>query len=152
MCFLAQTDKEVAHLLNKESRNRGWIYFRMVRCLYMTHIQKKESGNSFESDDFIRVIRAVGKLALETLLSEDPQMVSKEEVIKKVGEDVFTWGLLIGEEDVDIFTDETKHILVTFGHRSIEEFFGAFYFILRLSEGKTIDSLLGGDCVIFGFS
>ena len=88
MCFLVQTDEEVGRLLKKESGNRGWIYFRMVRCLFMAHIEKKESKNSFDRDEFIRVVRSVGKLAWETLLSKDPQMVSKEEVIKKVGEDV----------------------------------------------------------------
>ena len=73
-------------------------------------------------------------------------MVSKEEVIRIVGEDVFAWGLLIGDEDADRLTDETKHILVTFAHRSIQEFFGAFYLILSLSEGEAIVSLLCGDC------
>ena len=55
------------------------------------------------------------------------------------------WGLLIGDDDADRLTDETKHILVTFAHRSIQEFFGAFFFILILNEGKTIESLLSGD-------
>ena len=73
-------------------------------------------------------------------------MVSKEKVIEEVGNEVFEWGLLIGDEDADRLTDETKHILVTFAHQSIQEFFGAFYFILSLSEGEEIVSLLGGDC------
>ena len=42
MCFLVQTDEQVGRLLKKDSRNRGWIYFRMVRCLFMAHVVKKK--------------------------------------------------------------------------------------------------------------
>ena len=125
------------------SRHRGWIYFRMVRCLYMAHAKKR--GVSFEQNDFVRVVKSVGKLAWQTLLSGNP-MFRKEDVIREVGEEVFEWGLLIGDEDSEGLSDETADILVNFAHRSIQEFFGAFYFILRLSEGETIDSLLGDDC------
>ena len=37
-------------------------------------------------------------------------------------------------------------MFVTFPHRSIQEFLGAFYFILMLSAGESIESLLGSDC------
>ena len=121
MCFLLKKDKDAASYLNR-SEQKGLFYFRMVRCLYM----------------------AYGKLAWETLMSGNP-MFRKEEVIREVGAEVFEWGLLIGNEDPEGLSDETADILVTFAHRSIEEFFGSVYFILRLSEGETIDSLLGGD-------
>ena len=41
-------------------------------------------------------------------------MFRKEEVIREAGPDVFEWGLLIGDEDPEGLSDETKDILVTF--------------------------------------
>ena len=98
-------------------------------------------GKDFVSSDFVRAVRTVGKLAWQTLMSENPMFRKGE-----LGLEVFTYGLLIGDEDPEGLSDETADILVTFAHRSIQEFFGAFYFILSLSEGETIVSLLGGDC------
>ena len=147
-CFLVQNDSEVRISMSKREQ-KGWIYFRMVlyfrmvRCLYMAYVKK--IGKDFVSSDFVRAVRAVGKLAWQTLLSGD-LMFRKEDVIKEVGPEVFEWGLLIGDEDAEGLSDETADILLTFAHRSIHEFFGAFYFILSLSEGETIDSLLGDDC------
>ena len=138
MGFLVKNDNEVVISLSK-SGQKGWIYFRMVRCLYMTYVKK--IGKDFMFNDFVRAVRAVGKLAWETLLSGD-LMFRKGEF----GLEVFAYGLLIGDEDPEGLSDETKDILITFAHRSIQEFFGAFYFILSLSEGETIVSLLGGDC------
>ena len=142
MCFLVKTDKDAASYLSR-SEQRGLFYFRMVRCLYMAYVENKKV--QFEPSAFVKAVREVGKMAWQTLLSGNP-MFRKEEVIREAGPDVFEWGLLIGDEDPEGLSDETKDILVTFAHRSIHEFFGAFYFILSLSEGKTIDSLLGGDC------
>ena len=88
---------------------------------------------------------SVGKLAWQTLLSGNP-MLRKGDVKRELGPEVFNWGLLIGNENADKLTDVAFNILVTFAHQSIEEFFGSVYFILRLSEGETIESLLGGDC------
>ena len=39
--------------------------------------------------------------------------------------------------------DETADIYVTFPHRSVQEFLGAFYFIVMLNGGETIESLTG---------
>ena len=139
MCFLVKNENDFQTLLNK-SEQKGWIYFRMVRCLYITYVQK--IGKNFVPSDFVRAVRTVGKLAWQTLLSENP-MFRKEEL----GLEVFASGLLIGDEDPEGLSDETADILVTFAHRSIQEFFGAFYFILSLSEGESIDSLLGADCL-----
>ena len=102
-------------------------------------------GKDFVSSDFVKAVRGVGKLAWQTLLSGNP-MFRKEKVIRAAGPDVFEWGLLIGDEDPEGLSDETADILITFAHRSIQEFFGAFYFILSLSERKSMVSLLGGDC------
>ena len=39
MCFLVKNENDFQTLLNK-SEQKGWIYFRMVRCLYMTYVKK----------------------------------------------------------------------------------------------------------------
>ena len=49
-------------------------------------------------------------------------------------------GLLIGNEDM--INHLIADVLITFPHRSIQEFLGAFYFVLMLSTGASIDSLL----------
>ena len=142
MCFLLKKDKDAVSYLSR-SEHKGLFYFRMVRCLYMSYVENKKI--KFESSALIEAVRTVGKLAWQTLLSGNP-MFRKEEVIREVGAEVFEWGLLIGDEDPEGLSDETADILVTFAHRSIQEFLCAFYFILSLSEGEPIDSLLGGDC------
>ena len=97
---------------------------------------------------FSKIFMSVGKLAWLMLKSGD-QMFRKGDIVREVGPEVFKWGLLIGDEDADKLTDETADILVTFAHRSILEFFWAFHFILRLSKGESMDSLLGGKDPIF---
>ena len=139
MCFLCLNDDDAARYL-KKSEQKGFIYFRMIRCLYMTYV-KKLGIRSFEPSDFITAVRSVGKLAWKTLLSGN-LMFRKGEL----GLEVFAYGLVVGDEDPEGFSDETADILVTFAHRSIQEFFGSAFFILSLSEGESIDSLVGGDC------
>ena len=63
-------------------------------------------------------------------------------MIKDVGPDAFDYGLLIGHDDFRLIRDETADIYVTFPDRIIQEFLGAFYFIMMLNEGQSIESLL----------
>ena len=139
MCFLVENDEGVSDLFSR-SEQRGKIYYRLIRCLYVSYLKKRDT--KFDNSHFVEAIKSVGKLAWQTLLSGD-LMFRKEDVIKKVGSDVFEWGLLIGDEDPEGLSDETADILVTFAHRSIQQFFGAFYFILMLSEGESVNSLVG---------
>ena len=143
MCFLVQNDAGVSDLFSR-SEQRGKIYYRLIRCLYVSYLKKQDI--EFDNSHFVEAveaIRSVGKLAWQTLLSGD-LMFRKEEVIREVGPEAFEWGLLIGDEDPEGLSDETADILVNFAHRSIQQFFGAFYFILRLSKGESVNSLVGG--------
>ena len=139
MCFLVKKDKEASGLFRKPE-NRGVIYFRMARCLYLACVKKGK--DSSQHREFIETLTSFGELAWKTLLSGE-EMFRKEDVIREVGEDAFDLGFLIGDEESDNL-DETADILITFAHRSIQQFFAAFYVILRLSEGDSIDSLLDG--------
>ena len=98
-----------------------------------------------KDNEFHDVLMKLGKLAFKTLLSGNP-LLGRSQVIKDVGPEAFDYGLLIGHEDFRLIRDETADIFVTFLHRSLQEFLGAFYFILMLNEGESVESLLGSDC------
>ena len=136
MCFLVENDAGVSDLFSR-SEQRGKIYYRLIRCLYVSYLKKRDT--KFDNSHFIEAIKSVGKLAWQTLMSGDPMFRKGE-----LGVQVFAYGLLIGDEDPEGLSDETADILVTFAHRSIQQFFGAFYFILMLSEGDSVNSLWDG--------
>ena len=114
----------------------GEIYSRMIHCLYKKFTIHSNIEYNFK--EFVRTISKIGKLAYETLLSGNP-LLQRSQVIKDVGADAFNYGLLIGHEDFRLIRDETADIYVTFPHRSIQEFLGAFYYILMLDSGKSVD-------------
>ena len=140
MCILVREDDID---LSSRKMPTGEIYARMVRCLYKKYLIRK--GRDFEASRFAEVMKLLGSLALTTLLSGNP-FFKRTDVIREVGDDAFDYGLLIGHEDFRLIRDETADILITFAHRSIQEFFGSFCFIQKLTDGSTIDSLLGVDC------
>ena len=140
MCLLVREDDID---LSSETIDTGEIYTRMVRCLYKKFTIRKDI--EYEHASLLKTITNIGKLAFETLLSGNP-LLRRSQVTKDVGPDAFDYGLLIGHEDFRLIRDETADIFVTFPHRSIQEFLGAFYFILMLNAGENIKSLLGPDC------
>ena len=94
-------------------------------------------GIKFEISSLVKVLMSLGKLALETLLSGEP-LLERSKIIEQVGEDVFEYGLLIGQDGFSLTRDMTVDILVTFPHRSLQEFLGAFYFIFSLGKKQTM--------------
>ncbi len=92
---------------------------------------------------FCDTLKRVGKLAWETLISGNPLM-RRGKVIKEVGENAFDLGLLIGHGDLRMVRDVTADILVTWPHKTIQEFCGAFYFVMALSEDSSLKSLICG--------
>ena len=142
LSFLCLLVREENIYISGSSVETGEIYTRMIQCLYKKFVIR--TGRKFEMPSFFQTLRLVGKLALRTLLSGNP-LFKKSDVIKDVGSEAFDYGLLIGNEDFRLTRDATADILVTFPHQSILEFLCAFYFILMLSEGKAIESLLGAD-------
>ena len=140
LCLLVREDD-----IDLSSRDMctGEIYIRMVRCLYKKYLIRK--GRQFKESRFGAVMTLIGNLALKTLLSRKA-LFKRTDVIRKVGDDAFDYGLLIGHEDFRLIRDETADILIAFAHRSIQEFLGSFCFIQKLTDGSTIDSLLGVDC------
>ena len=133
LCLLVREDPDID--LSDTSISKGEIYFRMVQCLYKKFTIRK--GIKFEKSSLITVLLSIGKLALETLLSGNP-LLERSKIIEEVGEDVFEYGLLIGQDGFSLTRDMAADILVTFPHRSLQEFLGAFYFILSLGKKQTV--------------
>ena len=137
LSFICILVKENALELPDKTMPMGEIYTRMIQCLYKKFTLRREI--EFDQAEFARVVGLVGKLAWETLLSGDP-FFKRSRVKREVGKDAFDYGFLIGNED--LIGDVRADILITFAHRSIHEFFGAFFFVLQLIEGSDIGSIL----------
>ena len=139
MCILV---RETELDLTSKKMSHGEIYTKMIRCLYKKFCIRK--NYKFDVKKFCRAASSVGKLALETLVSGHP-FFKRSRVIEQVGKDAFDYGFLIGNEDMiqHLTTDILIDILITFPHRSIQEFLGAFFFVWMIGDGVRVDSLLG---------
>ena len=69
--------------LGDKTITKGEIYFRMVRCLYKKYVIRKDK--EYSEKEFSNSLRSVGKLALDTLVSQNP-LLQRKEVIGKVGQ------------------------------------------------------------------
>ena len=139
-CFLV-AEKEID--LSDKTISMGDIYIRLVKCLYKKFTIRKNM--EFEEQNFFCILKSVGQLALQTLMSNN-SLLRKKEVLRVVGDFAFDYGLFAGHEDLRLFDDLTADVYVSYAHRSLEEFFGSFGFIQALSEGKTCEDILGSDC------
>ena len=145
MCVLMNDAKGLN--LKSSTMPHGEIYMRMIQCLYKKFCFRKK--RKFNDRIFFQVLVSLGKLAFETLVSGDP-LFERSRVVEEVGEEVFDYGLLIGNEDM--INHLIADILITFPHRSIQEFLGAFYFVQILCSKSSVDSLLkqkGAELVLF---
>ena len=129
LCVLVRED-EID--LSSSGMHIGEIYYRMVRCLYKKFTIRE--GIDFENGTFYEIIKLIGELAFETLLSGNP-MFQRKKVTTKVGMYAFDYGLLIGHEDAHkLFRDETADIYITFLHQSLQEFLVFFYFVRMMDQ------------------
>ena len=134
MCILV---RETELDLTRKTMSHGEIYTRMMQCLYKKFCNR--TNIKFEHENFFKVITSLGKLALEALVT-GYSLFQRSRVVEEVDEEVFDYGLLIGNEDM--IRHLVADILITFPHRSIQELLGAFYFVLMLGAGASVDSLL----------
>ena len=137
LSFLCILSREENIDLSGKTIDTGEIYTRMVLCLYKKFTIRK--GIDFDNQSFMKIVRSVGKLAYEMLLSEN-YLLKRSDIIREVGQLAFDIGLFIGHEDFRLIRDETADIFVTFPHRSLQEFLGAFYFIFMLNEEIVMES------------
>ena len=137
ICLLVREENISLH---KERFEIGDLFLRMVRCLFQKFSIRNRT--KFTVVGFIEAMRSVGKLALKTLVADYPFM-QRSQVIEEIGEEAFDYGLLIGQEDFRLIRNDATDIIITFSHRSLQEFLGALFFILALGEGESVESTLG---------
>ena len=128
LCLLVREDNID---LTDDTISMGEIYFRMVQCLYKKFTLRK--GIDFQMNALLQVLKSLGKIALETLLSGN-QLLKRSLIIEQVGEEVFEYGLLIGEDGFSWTRDMTVDVFVTFPHRSLQEFLGSFFIVVSPDE------------------
>ena len=114
----------------------------MMKNLYKKFTIRKKVD--FEEGKFLEIMKSVGKLALQTLTSNNP-LLQRKEVIEIVGDAAFEYGFFAGHEDFRLFTDPSADICVTYIHKSVEQYFGSLGFIQALCEGKNIGDILATD-------
>ena len=134
LCLLV-TRKEID--LTDLNTTMGDLYFKMVICLYKKYTIKE--GIPFEQNELLEVMKSIGQLALQTLLSNN-SLLQRQDVLRIAGDFALDYGFFAGHKG---FTDLTADIYVTFAHRSLAEFFGSFGFLQALSDGKSVDDILG---------
>ena len=135
LCLLVREDNID---LSSTNISMGEIYYRMVCCLYRKFTIRK--GIEFDKNSLVHVLMSLGKLALETVLSGNP-LLERSQIIEQVGEDVFEYGLLIGKDGFSLTRKMTVDIIVTFPHRSLQEFLGTFYFVLSLGKNQPVNDV-----------
>ena len=122
----------------------GEIYFRLVRCVYRKYYDRKRCRGRRFYQKFAEVMKRIGALAWR-MWKSGKNWAQRSDVINDVGDDAFEVGLLIGHKDFRLSRDETADILVTFSHDTIQEFMGAYGFLLLLSTGEAIEDVLSCD-------
>ena len=151
VCLLVNWDEiDLIH----ESLSLGELYTRLLNCLFRRYIEeRKKKGNPEKdkqpSEDEERerreILLKLGELAFNGLLSSKIAYRRKD-VIQRVGEDAFEYGILIGSEEYDdkTFLHENADIFVFFQHKSIQEYLAAKYFMHKISSGeKSITDMIG---------
>ena len=106
--------KEKAINLSKASVTIGDLYFRMVQCLFKKFAIRK--GIQFTDGEFLKVMRSIGQLALQTLITNNP-LLQKNEVLRIAGEFAFEYGFFSGHEDFSLCSDPTADIYVAYIHQ-----------------------------------
>ena len=145
VCILVNND-EID--LGKDYVPLGEIYWRLVRCIYSKYRVRKDG--EFKAEDFIEVLRKIGQLAFKTFEAKQAWF-QRSEIVSLIGEDAFEYGLLIGHEDFRLVGHETADVVVTFAHRSLEQFLSAFYITQRFSAGDSVCTTLLWESIMFHF-
>ena len=83
LCLLVREDDID---LSSHSIDTGEVYARMLRCLHKKFTIRK--GVEFKVFEFIRVMKLVGKLAFETIVTEK-SLLQRSEVLEEVGSEAF---------------------------------------------------------------
>ena len=146
ICILVNSDE--IDLRTENYVPLGEIYWRLLRCIFSKY--RVQKGRDFNMKDFIEILRKIGQLAFKTFKSKQAWF-QRSEIVSLIGEDAFEYGLLIGHEDFRLVGHETADVVVTFAHRSIEQFLGAFHITQRFSAGDSVSTSLLWESIVFHF-
>ena len=124
----------------------GEIYFRLVRCLYRKYTERV--GIEFDTQGFRDMIRKIGGVAFQSL-QKAFYLVRKCDIIEEVGSDIFQYGILVGQEDFRLCSDPTQDFCLTFPHRSLEQFFGAYFCVEKMDLVVSIRELFVSNTPLF---
>ena len=83
LCILVQ-DHQID--LSTPTLSFGEIYSRMIRCLYMKYLRRQ--GLEFCLNEFIKLMKTLGKLAFESLLTGSA-LFRKSQILNVVGPSAF---------------------------------------------------------------
>ena len=117
----------------------GDIYLKLVRSLYRKYCVRKSLP--FKEQHFLEVLHQVGNLALQCLQTGN-YLLERDEVLSTIGDDAFEYGFFSGHEDFRLLGDAVADVFITFPHRTIQDFFGAFSFVFSILDGINIDSFI----------
>ena len=136
----------LCHLVLQENINltskrihTGEIYFKMIRWICTAYMkrQNKECTDSV----LMEILKKLGKFALDTLLQHESPAFPRSCLENKIGKDGLDLGLLTAHSYNSV-SNPSAEISVAFLHTTIQDFFGAFYFIWMLCNGSSVKDLL----------
>ena len=127
LCILAYIK---ALSISKGQISLGNIYYELIKWRFTLGRHRK--NYDFDKDDFEKFLDKLGKVALQNLLLN--KFLTNSYIITHVDVDAFDYDLLIRHEGCRPLGKEVKDAAITFSHRTIQEFFGAYYFILNLKR------------------
>ena len=136
ICILAKNNE-----LDTFARNvtTGDIYLKILRFLFRKYCVRKDIP--FREETFRNVLRQVGNLAFQCMQTGN-YLYKHEEVLNIIGDEAFEYGFISGHKDFRLLGDAVADVFITFPHRIIEEFLGAFHFVLVINNDMNTDRFL----------
>ena len=142
LSFISLLVREQSIDLTTDSITFGEIYTKMTHCLF-TKYSKRKGIKDPHNEYFANVLFDIGKIALRTLTGNP--VLKRSEITDTIGPFAFDYGLLIGQEDCNQSIATTEGLLITFSHRSLQEFLGSFNFTKSLTLGESITNMVALD-------
>ena len=106
------------------------FFWKLIRCIYQKYCANK--GIQFVEDQFGALVNKISEIAYKTFVYGE-YCFKWEEICQYLGSDAFTYGFLIGQEDARLMPESAIGVLVSFPHRSIEQFFFSFKIVTHMS-------------------
>ena len=142
LCGLSYAVKMGSVPLSNRTEDVGFAVLKLTPQTYKTY--KVKRNKSYNPRQFSQVLMSSGKLGFKMLLTgRYTEAVQRSYVFKIMDEKAFDYGILVGdEESPNLEVHETADIEISYLHESIQILSAAFYFVISLSEEKSLDDLV----------